>query len=99
MVLRLNLHQSLNFPLLHFEQRLLGKKFVHKLPIQHVYIFNNDCGGMDNSEAFEYLGSRILPLPKSCYISVNFTSAVHFPSKSVLLFRDQWVPWNSLNPC
>ena len=30
-VLRLNLHQSLNFPLLHFEARLLGKKFVHKL--------------------------------------------------------------------
>ena len=29
-VLRLNLHQSLNFPLLHFEARLLGKKFVHK---------------------------------------------------------------------
>ena len=51
--------------------------------IQHFYISNNDCGSIAISEAFESVGSKILPLPKICYISVNFTSVVRFPSKSM----------------
>ena len=47
-ILRINLHQRLNFPLLYLMIRLLGKKLVHKFPKDNIKfcIFYNGCGSM-----------------------------------------------------